>query len=113
MEYPKQLGVLRAWSGCWWRAFCSPAGPRTSSRATLPKVYEGKVSLIVGQSIQVRQPGLNELLASQRLSQTYADLATTGPLLSRSSPRTASGSRRTNSGSESSPMRLASRRWSS
>jgi non-specific protein-tyrosine kinase len=51
--------------------------------SSLPKVYEGKVTLIVGQSTQAANPDLNQLLASQRLSQTYADLATTGPLLDR------------------------------
>jgi polysaccharide biosynthesis transport protein len=51
--------------------------------SALPKMYEAKVTLIVGQSLQSTSPDYNQLLASQRLSQTYADLVTTGPLLSR------------------------------
>jgi capsular exopolysaccharide synthesis family protein len=51
--------------------------------SALPKMYEGKVTLIVGQSLQSVSPDINQLLASQRLSQTYADLVTTGPLLTR------------------------------
>src|SRR5258706_2591194 len=51
--------------------------------SALPKMYEAKVTLIVGQSLQSVSPDYNQLLASQRLSQTYADLVTTGPLLSR------------------------------
>jgi non-specific protein-tyrosine kinase len=38
------------------------------------------VTLIVGQSLQAN-PDLNQILIAQRLSQTYADLATTKPIL--------------------------------
>lgn len=51
------------------------------SRA-LPRTYDATVTLIVGQSLQSVSPDISGLLASQRLSQTYADLVTTGPLLS-------------------------------
>ena len=44
----------------------------------LPKTYEGTTTLIVGQSLSAVNPDYNALLASQRLSQTYADVATTG-----------------------------------
>jgi capsular polysaccharide biosynthesis protein len=50
--------------------------------SALPKVYEAKVTLLVGQSSSSSTPNYNDLLASQRISQTYADLATTGTILS-------------------------------
>ena len=59
------------------------AGSAYLVSASLPKTYTATVTLIVGQSLQAVSPDINGLLASQRLSQTYADLATTGPLLSK------------------------------
>ena len=56
----------------------------------LPKTYEAKATLIVGQSLQVANPDINQLLVSQRLSTTYATVATKRPILeapSRNSPR--------------------------
>jgi succinoglycan biosynthesis transport protein ExoP len=81
VELRKQIGVIRSW---FWLIVASvllaSATAYLVSNA-LPKVYEGRVTLIVGQSTQAANPDLNQLLASQRLSQTYADLATTSPLL--------------------------------
>jgi len=51
--------------------------------SSLPKSYDSTATLIVGQSTQSANPDYNQLLTSQRLSQTYADLATTTPLLER------------------------------
>jgi len=47
----------------------------------LPNVYESKATLIVGQSLSAVNPDYNQLLASQRLSATYASIATTRPIL--------------------------------
>jgi hypothetical protein len=55
---------------------------RISSAAALPKMYEGRALLIVGQSLSAADPNYNQILASQRLSQTYAQLGTTTPVLS-------------------------------
>jgi polysaccharide biosynthesis transport protein len=49
----------------------------------LPKSYESRVTLVVGQSLTSVNPEYNQLLASQRLSQTYAALATTRSILER------------------------------
>lgn len=49
--------------------------------AILPKVYESQASLLVGQSLSGLSPDYNQLLTSQQLSQTYAQVATTRPLL--------------------------------
>ena len=81
LELRHQLGVLRAWFWLLAASVLLAAGAAYLVSSSLPKVYEGKVTLIVGQSTQAANPDLNQLLASQRLSQTYADLATTGPLL--------------------------------
>ena len=46
------------------------------------KLYESDATLIVGESLTAN-PDYNQLLASQRLSKTYASIATTRPLLNR------------------------------
>ncbi len=68
----------------WWLLLASvllAGGAAFLVSSALPKVYEGEVTLLVGQSAQAANPDYNQLLASQRLSQTYAELATTDPLL--------------------------------
>ena len=81
MELRRQISVLRAWIWLLLGSVVLAAGAAYLVSINLPKVYEGRVTLIVGQSTQATNPDLNQLLASQRLSQTYAELATTGPLL--------------------------------
>ena len=83
MELRQQLGVLRSWSWLLLLSVLLAGGAAYLVSSSLPKVYEGRVTLIVGQSTQATNPDLNQLLASQRLSQTYAEIATTGPLLQR------------------------------
>jgi capsular exopolysaccharide synthesis family protein len=83
MELRRQISVLRSW---FWLIALSVVLAGAAAylvSINLPKVYEGRVTLIVGQSTQATNPDLNQLLASQRLSQTYAELATTSPLLER------------------------------
>jgi capsular exopolysaccharide synthesis family protein len=46
-----------------------------------PRVYEAKATLIVGESLSGGTPDINQLDVSQRLSATYATVATTRPLL--------------------------------
>ena len=46
-----------------------------------PKVYEAKATVIVGQSLSGVNPDYNQLLVSQRLSATYASIATTREIL--------------------------------
>ena len=48
----------------------------------LPRVYEARATLYVGQSLSDPDLGYNGILASQFLAQTYAQLANTRPLLS-------------------------------
>ena len=81
MELRHQISVLRAWSWLLIASLLLASGAAYLVSINLPKVYEGKVTLIVGQSTQSANPDLNQLLASQRLSQTYTLIATSGPLL--------------------------------
>jgi non-specific protein-tyrosine kinase len=46
-----------------------------------PKQYEAEATLIVGESLADVNQDYNQLLASQRISKTYASIATTRPLL--------------------------------
>lgn len=52
------------------------AGAAYAFASGLPKSYEAKATLIVGQSLTSANPDYNDLLASQRLSLTYASVAT-------------------------------------
>ena len=81
MELRHQLSVLRSWFWILIASVLLAGGTAYLVSTALPKVYEGKVTLIVGQSLNSANPDINQLLASQRLSQTYADLATTTPIL--------------------------------
>src|ERR1035437_7528442 len=49
----------------------------------MPKIYEAQNTLIVGQSLTASNPNSDQLLAAQRLSQTYATVVTTRPLAQR------------------------------
>ncbi len=49
--------------------------------AALPKTYDSSATLIVGQSLSSTNLSSDQLLASQRLSQTYTTIATTRPIL--------------------------------
>lgn len=49
----------------------------------LPRAYEARATLYVGQSLSDPDLGYNGILASQFLARTYAQLANTRPLLSR------------------------------
>jgi tyrosine-protein kinase len=83
MELRQQLRVLRS---RWWLLLASlliTGGAAFLVSSALPKVYESRATLLVGQSVQASNPDINQLLASQRLSQTYAELAVAGPQLQR------------------------------
>jgi capsular exopolysaccharide synthesis family protein len=83
MDARRAISVVRRWLWLLIACVLLAAGAAFLVSNSLQKLYEGKVTLIVGQSLQSTSPDYNQLLASQRLSQTYADLVTTGPLLGR------------------------------
>jgi non-specific protein-tyrosine kinase len=81
LELRKQISVLRAW---WWLLLASvllAGGAAFIVSGLLPKVYEGQTTLVVGQDLSAVSPDYNAILASQQISQTYAQVATTRPLL--------------------------------
>ena len=59
------------------------AGAAYFATGLLPRVYEGRTILIVGQALTSANPDYNQLLTSQQLSQTYAEVARTRPLVAR------------------------------
>jgi capsular exopolysaccharide synthesis family protein len=81
LDLRRQLGVIRAW---WPLIIASAilagavAFAVTNAQA---KVYEARTTLIVGQSLSGVNPDYSQLLVSQRLSTTYATVATTQPIL--------------------------------
>ena len=83
MDARRSLLIFRRWLWLLIASAMLAGGAAFLVSNALPKVYEAKVVLIVGQSLQSTSPDYTQLLASQRLSQTYADLATTGSLLAR------------------------------
>lgn len=83
MDTRRSLVVLRRWAWLLVASVLLAGGAAFLVSSALPKSYEASVTLIVGQSLQATSPDYNQLLASQRLSQTYADLVNTEPLLAR------------------------------
>ena len=81
MELRHQRQVVRSWLWLLIASLLLAGGAAYLVSSSLPKVYEAKVTLLVGQSSSSSTPNYNDLLASQRISQTYADLATTGTIL--------------------------------
>jgi capsular polysaccharide biosynthesis protein len=83
LDLRSQILFLRHWA--WLLAVAVVAGGALTYLVmqTQPKVYQATATLIVGPSLTAEDPGYNGLLASQLLAQTYARVATTGPLLER------------------------------
>jgi capsular exopolysaccharide synthesis family protein len=81
MDLRRQGQVIRSWLWLLIAGLLLAGGAAYLVSSSLPKVYEAKVTLLVGQSSSSSTPNYNDLLASQRISQTYADLATTGTIL--------------------------------
>jgi non-specific protein-tyrosine kinase len=77
----RQLVIVRSW----WRLLL--AGPLLAGGIAFvvsglqPNVYEVRAVLVVGQSLTGGNPDYSQLLASQRLSTTYASVATTRSIL--------------------------------
>src|SRR5450759_3175062 len=83
MDLRRQITVLRAWL---WLVVASVLLAGSAAflvSGAMPKIYEAQNTVIVGQSLTAANPDYNQLLAAQRLSQTYATVATTRPLAQR------------------------------
>lgn len=81
MGLHRQLAIVRAWWPLVIASVLLAGGAAFLASSLMPKVYEAKATLIVGQSLSEVNPDYTQLLASQRLSATYASVATTRPLL--------------------------------
>lgn len=81
MELRRQIAIIRAWFPLLVASVVLAAGAAFVVSSLLPKVYEAKATLIVGQSLSAVSPDYNQLLVSQRLSTTYAAVATKRPIL--------------------------------
>lgn len=81
MELRRQIAIIRPWFPLLVAIVLLAGGAAFVVNGFLPRVYEAKATLIVGQSLSAVNPDYNQLLASQRLSTTYASVATTRPIL--------------------------------
>jgi capsular exopolysaccharide synthesis family protein len=77
----EQLRVLRANARIIIACLLVAAGIAVGLSLLLPKSWESENKLIVGNAIGANTPDYNALLLAQRLSQSYALVATTGPVL--------------------------------
>ncbi len=83
MDLRSQILFLRRWANVLAVATLAGGVLTFLVMQTQPKVYQATATLIVGPSLTAEDPGYSGLLASQLLAQTYARVATTGPLLDR------------------------------
>jgi len=81
VDLRRQIAIVRAWLPLLVASVLLAAGAAFVVSSLLPKVYEAKARLNVGQSLSAVNPDYNQLLVSQRLSTTYAAVATTRPIL--------------------------------
>jgi tyrosine-protein kinase len=77
----EQLRVLRANARIIAICLVVAVGLAVSLSFVLPKTWESENKLIVGNAIGANTPDYNALLLAQRLSQSYALVATTSPVL--------------------------------
>ena len=75
----RRLSIVRAWIPLLIVCVVLAGIAAFLVSSALPKAYEAKATLIVGQSLSTVNPDYNQLLVSQRLSTTYASIATKRP----------------------------------
>jgi non-specific protein-tyrosine kinase len=81
VELRRQIATIRAWLPLLVASVLLAAGAAFVVSGQLPKTYEAKATLIVGQALSAANPDYTQLLVSQRLSTTYATVATKRPIL--------------------------------
>jgi capsular exopolysaccharide synthesis family protein len=81
VDLRRQLGIVRKWFPLLVASVLLAAGAAFAFSSMQQKVYQAKATLIVGQSLSAVNPDYNQLLVSQRLSTTYAAVATKRPIL--------------------------------
>jgi succinoglycan biosynthesis transport protein ExoP len=81
VDLRRQSAIVRVWFPVIVASVLLAAVAAYLVSIQLPKVYEAKATLVVGQSLSTVNPDYNQLLVSQQLSTTYARVATTRPIL--------------------------------
>ena len=81
MDLRSQIAIYRAWLPLLIASVLVASAAAYLVSLQLPKAYEAKATLVVGQSLTAVSPDYNQLLVSQQLSTTYARVATTRPVL--------------------------------
>jgi polysaccharide biosynthesis transport protein len=81
LDLRRQIAIIRAWLPAIIASVVLAAVAALVFSNLQAKVYEAKATLIVGQSLSTANPDYNQLLVSQRLSTTYAQVVTTRPIL--------------------------------
>jgi len=81
VDLRRQIAKVRAWLPLLVASVVVAGGAAYAVSSQLPKAYEAKAMLIVGQLLSAVNPDYNQVLVSQRLSTTYAAVATTRPTL--------------------------------
>ncbi len=81
MELKRYAAVLRRWLWLILLAMAIAAGTSSFATSQMPRVYQASTIVIVGQSLQNPDPTSGLLNISQQLAQTYAQIATTAPVL--------------------------------
>ncbi len=81
MEVKRYGVILRRWFWLILLATGIAAGTSFFATRQMPRVYQSSTTLMVGQSLQNPNPTVELMNISQQLAQTYAQIATTDPVL--------------------------------
>lgn len=81
MDLRRLIAVFRAWLPLMVAATALAGASAFAVSSLQHKIYEGKTTLIVGQSLSAANPDYTQLLVAQGLSGTYAAIAKTRPIL--------------------------------
>jgi succinoglycan biosynthesis transport protein ExoP len=83
MDLRRQLIIVRAWLWFLIASVLLAASAAFLISGAMPRIYDAQSALLVGQSLTAANPNSDQLLAAQRLSQTYATVVTTRPVAQR------------------------------
>ncbi len=81
LDLRQYLNILRRW---WWLLLLAAvvaAGVSYYASSQQARVYQATTAVIVGQSIQATELNTQDILTSERLAQTYANIAQRQPVL--------------------------------
>lgn len=83
MDLRRLITVIRAWLPLIVVTTVLAGGTAFVVSSLQPKVYEAKATLIVGQSLSASNPDFSQLQVARGLTETYAAIAKTRPILER------------------------------